>query len=156
MSALWHGQLHCYKERMPTKWTLSTPSPLLSGVKRYFKILFFHTYRISPSVESVISKTLVSDSDSHVQCSKHTLMHTNIGSVFLDTCGVGNLGVKLKTISCMYVYMRVLIFIHWLYMYLSIYCYFYYHHYIIMYKDVDVFMKWMISLIQIFTFCCTL
>jgi len=92
------------------------PVSFLSSVKHYFKVLFFHTYRISPSVESVILKTLVSDSESSVQCSNHTLMHSNFRSIFLDAFSVGNLDVKLKTISCMYVcvclYMRVLIFIH--------------------------------------------
>ena len=131
----------------------------LLGVKHYFIVLFIHAYRILPSVESVILKTLVSDSESLVQCSNHTLMHSNFRSIFVDTCSMGNLGVKLKCISCTYVcvyvcmcvYMRVLIFIHWLYMYLNIYCYFYYHHYIINFCVFEVaYLPWMMLVFEFF------
>jgi len=72
---------------------------------------FFRTFQLSPSGKSVTIKTLVLDSERTVKCNNHTLMHTNIRSNFLDTISKGKLGVKLCTISCMYVCVYVFMYV---------------------------------------------
>jgi len=62
---------------------------------------FFHTFQLSPSGKSVNLRTLILDSQRTVKYNKHTLMHTNILSNFLDTFSMGKVGFKWNTISCM-------------------------------------------------------
>jgi hypothetical protein len=79
------------------------------------KICFFYTFQLSPSGESVTLKKLVLHSQTGVSCNNWVLMEKNIPSIFLVTFTVGNLGVKLNTISyvyiCIYVYIDLYVLI---------------------------------------------